>query len=99
MRWKLWQARLAAKLMRNEDLADVTKLIAYLDIAGEHGLSSHSLPKLSVDPELVQIGEQLSLQTGLDCRQCHAILHAQHFTGKLELTPELKVKRARAKRK
>ena len=37
MRWKLWQARIAAKLMRNESLADVTKLIAYLDIAGEHG--------------------------------------------------------------
>ena len=37
MRWKLWLARLAAKLMRNESLADVTKLIAYLDVAGEHG--------------------------------------------------------------
>lgn len=37
MRWKLWQAQLAAKLMRNESLADVTKLIAYLDVAGEHG--------------------------------------------------------------
>jgi uncharacterized protein YbjT (DUF2867 family) len=37
MRWKLWQARIAAKLMRNKSLADVTDLIAYLDIAGEHG--------------------------------------------------------------
>jgi uncharacterized protein YbjT (DUF2867 family) len=37
MHWKLWQARLAARLMRNESLADVTKLVAYLDIAGEHG--------------------------------------------------------------
>jgi uncharacterized protein YbjT (DUF2867 family) len=37
MRWKLWQARLAAKLLRNESLAEVTKLIAYLDTAGEHG--------------------------------------------------------------
>jgi uncharacterized protein YbjT (DUF2867 family) len=37
MRWKLWQARLAAKLRRNKSLADVTDLIAYLDIAGEHG--------------------------------------------------------------
>lgn len=36
-RWKLWQARLAAKLLRNESLAEVTKLIAYLDVAGEHG--------------------------------------------------------------
>ena len=31
------KARLAAKLMRNEPLAEVTKLIAYLDVAGEHG--------------------------------------------------------------
>ena len=37
MRWKLWQARIAAKLMRNESLAEVTELIAYLDKAGEHG--------------------------------------------------------------
>jgi uncharacterized protein YbjT (DUF2867 family) len=37
MRWKLWQARLAAKLLRNEALTDVTELIAYLDVAGEHG--------------------------------------------------------------
>ncbi|MGI9428750.1 MAG: SDR family oxidoreductase, partial [Bythopirellula sp.] len=33
----LWQARLAAWLMRNKSLAEVTKLIAYLDVAGEHG--------------------------------------------------------------
>lgn len=37
MRWKLWQARLVAKLIRNENLAEVTELIAYLDVAGEHG--------------------------------------------------------------
>jgi uncharacterized protein YbjT (DUF2867 family) len=37
MHWKLWQARIAAKLLRNESLAEVTKLIAYLDVAGEHG--------------------------------------------------------------
>jgi uncharacterized protein YbjT (DUF2867 family) len=37
MRWKLWQARLAAKLLRNKSLAEVTELIAYLDEAGEHG--------------------------------------------------------------
>ena len=37
MRWKLWQARLAAKLLRNESLAEVIKLIAFLDTAGEHG--------------------------------------------------------------
>lgn len=37
MRWKLWQARLVATLIRNESLAEVTKLIAFLDVAGEHG--------------------------------------------------------------
>jgi len=37
MAWNLWQARLAAKLMRNRSLSDVTELIAYLDAAGEHG--------------------------------------------------------------
>jgi uncharacterized protein YbjT (DUF2867 family) len=42
MRWKLWQSRLAAKLLRNESLADVTELIAYLDVAGEHGDSSEA---------------------------------------------------------
>ena len=40
--WKLWQARLAARLMRNKSLAEVTKLIAYLDVAGEHGDSSEA---------------------------------------------------------
>ena len=34
---KIWQARLVAKLIRNAELAEVTKLIAYLDTAGEHG--------------------------------------------------------------
>ena len=34
---RLWQARLAAKLIRNAELAEVTDLIAYLDVAGEHG--------------------------------------------------------------
>lgn len=34
---KLWQARLVAKLIRNAELAEVTELIAYLDVAGEHG--------------------------------------------------------------
>jgi len=37
VRFKLWQARLAARLLRNDDFADVTKLVAYLDVAGEHG--------------------------------------------------------------
>ena len=34
---RLWQARLLAKVIRNAELAEVTELIAYLDIAGEHG--------------------------------------------------------------
>jgi hypothetical protein len=33
----VWQARLAARLLRNDDFADVTRLVAYLDVAGEHG--------------------------------------------------------------
>ncbi len=37
VRLRLWQARLLAKLIRNDSLADVTELIAYLDVAGEHG--------------------------------------------------------------
>lgn len=37
VRLKPWQARLAALLLRNEDFTDVTKLVAYLDVAGEHG--------------------------------------------------------------
>ena len=37
MHWKLWQAQLVAKLIRNESLAEVARLIAYLDVAGEHG--------------------------------------------------------------
>ncbi|MFA9406919.1 MAG: hypothetical protein ACERKX_14000, partial [Anaerolineales bacterium] len=33
---------LAAKLMRNESLSEVAKLIAYIDVAGEHGDSSEA---------------------------------------------------------
>ena len=34
---KVWQARLLAKLMRSEELAEVAELVDYLDVAGEHG--------------------------------------------------------------
>ena len=34
---KVWQARLLAKVIRNEELAEVSELIDYLDTAGEHG--------------------------------------------------------------
>lgn len=37
LRLKLWQARLLGRLLRNEDFNDVTRLVAYLDVAGEHG--------------------------------------------------------------
>lgn len=37
MRFQIWQARIAARLLGNEDFSDVTKLVAYLDVAGEHG--------------------------------------------------------------
>jgi uncharacterized protein YbjT (DUF2867 family) len=37
MRWKLWQARIVAKLIRNEVLAEVAELLAYIDVAGEQG--------------------------------------------------------------
>lgn len=37
IRWRPWQARLAARLLRNESLAEVAELIAYLDVAGERG--------------------------------------------------------------
>jgi len=37
IRLRTWQARLLAKLIRNADLAEVAELVAYLDIAGEHG--------------------------------------------------------------
>ncbi len=43
-------------------------------LAREHGLSSESLPRPSIQPDLVEIGEVLATRTGLlDCRQCHAI--------------------------
>ena len=37
VRFKRWQARLAAKLLRNDDFSEVVELVAYLDVAGEHG--------------------------------------------------------------
>jgi len=51
---KLWQARLAAKVIRNAELAEVTELIAYLDVAGEHGEPSQAnelfgAPAISLD--------------------------------------------------
>ncbi len=39
----------------------------------EHGIDQAEQTSSSFTPELATIGEQLSRQTGLDCRQCHAI--------------------------
>ncbi len=42
-------------------------------LAAEHGVDPHENQTLSIKGELTKIGKSLSLQTGLDCRQCHAI--------------------------
>lgn len=42
-------------------------------LAAEHAVDPHEKQMLPVNPELVRVGEKLSLQTGLDCRQCHGI--------------------------
>lgn len=42
-------------------------------LAAEHGVDSREQPARDFDPELAAIGERLTLQTGLDCRQCHGI--------------------------
>lgn len=41
--------------------------------AAEHAVDPEEKQTLRVEPKLAQIGEKLSLQTGLDCRQCHGI--------------------------
>jgi len=46
-------------------------------LAAEHGVDPAERPSHAFDAKLAAIGEKLTLQTGLDCRQCHAI-------GKLE---------------
>lgn len=43
-------------------------------LAREHGLSSDAVPRPSINPDLVAIGEELATRAGtLDCRQCHSI--------------------------
>ena len=42
-------------------------------LAAEHAIDSQEQPSHSFDAKLAAIGEKLTLQTGLDCRQCHAI--------------------------
>jgi cytochrome c553 len=42
-------------------------------LAAEHGIDPQEQTSHSFDTGLASIGEKLTLQTGLDCRQCHAI--------------------------
>ncbi len=42
-------------------------------LAAEHAVAIEDPEPFVVDAELARIGEQLTLPTGLDCRQCHAI--------------------------
>lgn len=42
-------------------------------LAAEHGIEAGSTQPFTVDSDLVAVGEKLTLQTGLDCRQCHGI--------------------------
>lgn len=41
--------------------------------AAEHGVAAGDHESVPLDPDRVRIGEELTRQTGLDCRQCHAI--------------------------
>ena len=42
-------------------------------LAVEHAVDPHEAKAIALDPALVAVGEKLTLQTGLDCRQCHGI--------------------------
>ena len=42
-------------------------------LAVEHAVAPVVEPPPALQPERVAVGEQLTLKTGLDCRQCHAI--------------------------
>jgi cytochrome c553 len=42
-------------------------------LAAEHAVDPHEQPSHAFDTNLATIGEKLTLQTGLDCRQCHAV--------------------------
>jgi hypothetical protein len=42
-------------------------------LAIEHAINPHEREPITPDPELVAVGQKLTLQTGLDCRQCHGI--------------------------
>ena len=42
-------------------------------LAAEHAVENAPDSSHRFDPELAEVGRQLSLQSGLDCRQCHAV--------------------------
>jgi len=42
-------------------------------LAVEHAVNPHEQEPITPDAGLVAVGEKLTLQTGLDCRQCHGI--------------------------
>jgi hypothetical protein len=42
-------------------------------LAAQHSVPLEDVPVTSREDHMVHIGEQLTLQSGLDCRQCHAI--------------------------
>ena len=54
VRMKPWLARIVARLARNRDFRDVAELVAYLDVAGEHGDPSeanalYGAPSITLD--------------------------------------------------
>ena len=46
-------------------------------MASEHGLNPHEPMEFTPIAEMRDVGEKLTLQTGLDCRQCHGIGNLQ----------------------
>jgi mono/diheme cytochrome c family protein len=42
-------------------------------LAAQHSVASRETPDSTSDASKIRIGEQLTLPSGLDCRQCHAI--------------------------
>mgnify|MGYP004323712991 FL=1 len=46
-------------------------------MASEHGLNPHERMEFTPIAEMRDVGEKLTLQTGLDCRQCHGIGNLQ----------------------
>ena len=80
--WASWMRRLLAGELKYESRPWLgTRMPAFggyaealsQGLAAEHGIDPTHQPSHQFDPNLVPIGEELSKQTGLDCRQCHGI--------------------------